>query len=639
MSMGRTVVQCVAILVAAGFLAACGSDGDGARYSLGGSVSGLSGAGLELANGTDRLSIPANGAFTFSERLRAGASYAVAVRNHPAGQGCVVTNGSGAVAEADISNVQVVCSSAGPLALSSVNPANGSFDVSRRVAPNLVFSAPLSAATANSANVKLRTSQGEQSIHTAVAGNALAVAPGTKLLPLTRYTLTVGTGLRGSSGEQLPAELALGFTTADGAWQARQLRSQPGTNSLSDPRIAMSANGDAVAFWSESEGAQLWAARYQPGSGWSFPVLIDSSSGASLLIHGAEMDAAGNALLLWIVSDGYTCGGDSSCVQFAVRTRRFTPGGGWGSSATLAEGRTRNIVRAQLAMNRNGQAAVVWNEVDGPDESIWARRYSPESGWSRAELLEGAPGGAEYADADLDADGNILAVWSQREGARSSTWSNRYAAGTGWSTPVLLETDDAGSTWMTRIVMDASGNALAVWMQSDGTRYNLWSNRYQKNSGWSGPQLVETSNSGDVLSVDLAADAHGNFVTVWEESDRSFQGAHNDAWTNRHTTGAGWGTAERLETSDAGSASLPRVAVDPAGNALVLWSQHDGTRYNMWSRRYLPAFGWGGPVLLEADDGGDAVFARVAMDGSGDAIGLWVQRNGVLHQAYSARFE
>jgi hypothetical protein len=59
----------------------------------------------------------------------------------------------------------------------------------------------------------------------------------------------------------------------------------------------------------------------------------------------------------------------------------------------------------------------------------------------------------------------------------------------------------------------------------------------------------------------------------------------------------------------------------------------------MWSRRYLPAFGWGGPVLLEADDGGDAVFARVAMDGSGDAIGLWVQRNGVLHQAYSARFE
>jgi hypothetical protein len=45
-----------------------------------------------------------------------------------------------------------------------------------------------------------------------------------------------------------------------------------------------------------------------------------------------------------------------------------------------------------------------------------------------------------------------------------------------WRTAQLIETDDAGSP---QVAADAAGNALAVWQQSDGTRISIWANRYE----------------------------------------------------------------------------------------------------------------------------------------------------------------
>jgi hypothetical protein len=68
-----------------------------------------------------------------------------------------------------------------------------------------------------------------------------------------------------------------------------------------------------------------------------------------------------------------------------------------------------------------------------------------------------------------------LAVWVQS----GSIWSNRYTAGTGWGTAALIETDNADDARAAQIAVDANGNALAVWTQWDGTRNNIWTNRFQ----------------------------------------------------------------------------------------------------------------------------------------------------------------
>ncbi len=82
-------------------------------YSIGGTVSGLAtGNSVVLQNnGGDDLTIAADGSFTFSTALADGSAYDVTVLTQPTtpNQTCTVTNGSGSLGGADITNIGVVC--------------------------------------------------------------------------------------------------------------------------------------------------------------------------------------------------------------------------------------------------------------------------------------------------------------------------------------------------------------------------------------------------------------------------------------------------------------------------------------------------------------------------------------------------
>ena len=82
-------------------------------YSVGGTVFGLSGSVVLQDNGGDNLSVAANGSFTFATQLAAGAAYNVTVQSNPSGQTCTVSNGSGTVGSANVTNVAVSCTTAG----------------------------------------------------------------------------------------------------------------------------------------------------------------------------------------------------------------------------------------------------------------------------------------------------------------------------------------------------------------------------------------------------------------------------------------------------------------------------------------------------------------------------------------------
>ncbi len=85
-------------------------DGAGQTFALGGTVSGLSGKGLTLQNGSATVAVSANGAFTFTAPVASGAMYDVTVAAQPTGpsQKCTVANGSG-TATANVTNVTVTC--------------------------------------------------------------------------------------------------------------------------------------------------------------------------------------------------------------------------------------------------------------------------------------------------------------------------------------------------------------------------------------------------------------------------------------------------------------------------------------------------------------------------------------------------
>lgn len=75
-------------------------------YSIGGTVSGLTGDGLTLQNnGADRLAAAGDGPFTFVTELSDGSDYLVTVT----GQTCNVANASGTLTGSDVDDVSVTC--------------------------------------------------------------------------------------------------------------------------------------------------------------------------------------------------------------------------------------------------------------------------------------------------------------------------------------------------------------------------------------------------------------------------------------------------------------------------------------------------------------------------------------------------
>lgn len=80
------------------------------RFTIGGTVTGLEGSGLVLENFFEEIT-PGNGPFEFARTVLEGTSYDVTVAAQPSApaQTCTVTNGSGTVAEDDITDIGIVC--------------------------------------------------------------------------------------------------------------------------------------------------------------------------------------------------------------------------------------------------------------------------------------------------------------------------------------------------------------------------------------------------------------------------------------------------------------------------------------------------------------------------------------------------
>lgn len=285
----------------------------------------------------------------------------------------------------------------------------------------------------------------------------------------------------------------------------------------------------------------------------------------------------------------------------------------------------------RLAFDRAGNAMAVWQQAEGARTDIWANRFTNGSGWGSAVRIESTDlGSAQTPQIAVDEAGNAIAVWQQAEVAHTDIWANRFSDGA-WGTAVRLESDNNGDATAPRIAIDDAGNAVALWLQSDGTRTNLVARRFVAGA-WTAPVVIE-SGDGDARTPALAVDASGNALAVWTQ----YAGAHTDTWANRLSAGV-WGTPVRIDVSDVGSTYEPQVAVDPVGNAIAVWAQWDGTRDNIWASRFTPSGGWGIATRIETDDAGDASAAQIALDADGNAWAVWRQHDRIRQNIWANRF-
>jgi hypothetical protein len=88
--------------------ATTGGGGGISKYTIGGTVTGLSGSLVLQDNSGDNKTVSSNGAFTFATQIASGSAYNVTVLTQPSGQTCAVTGGGGTTT-ANVTSLAVNC--------------------------------------------------------------------------------------------------------------------------------------------------------------------------------------------------------------------------------------------------------------------------------------------------------------------------------------------------------------------------------------------------------------------------------------------------------------------------------------------------------------------------------------------------
>ena len=399
-------------------------------------------------------------------------------------------------------------------------------------------------------------------------------------------------------------------------------------------KSGMDSNGNGVLDDSEISDNRYVCSLVDSSLGWQVPVAVATSSSEPNFYPMAEVDSKGNIQVIWFheINPGVP--------ELHIQSRRLVIGSGWTpveELETLTD--TGTFGGVAFAGNSIGTNMLVWSISDGSHRSIFSRLYNPVSGWVTSETIEtDDQQEAENPQVAVDSSNRALAIWEQYQGTQRSIWYNRYNPGSGWGTAQELASPvDQGQSRNPRLAMDNDGNAIAIWNQWDGTKYDLWFREYRANDGWQPAALLEHRDEIIVpFKTSLAMNSNGIAVAGWMHSNGPQ--TQDSIWANIYRAGSGWENETQIVTATALDISSPYSAVDHAGNAFVVWTQDDGYGHRVWFSRYEPASGWSNAEKLPGQSYADASDAKVFLDDDGNAMALWALSDGASRRIWASRY-
>jgi hypothetical protein len=144
-----------------------------------------------------------------------------------------------------------------------------------------------------------------------------------------------------------------------------------------------------------------------------------------------------------------------------------------------------------------------------------------------------------------------------------------------------------------RVAMDAGGRFVVVWRSygQDGNNFGIFGQRYDAAGVLLGGEFqVNTYTTDSQSNPDLAMDPAGNFVVVWHSSTQD--GDNRGVFGQRYdAAGTPQGVEFRVNSYTTNLQDYPAVAMDAAGNFVVVWESisQDGDNYGVFGQRFTAA--------------------------------------------------
>lgn len=371
-------------------------------------------------------------------------------------------------------------------------------------------------------------------------------------------------------------------------------------------RAYSDSSGNVFATWTyiNNVGAvtdrdyvsKVYVSRYNAAtSNWSAPYLLQNDSNAYADDLKLYVQPDGVAWAVWnerTFNDAWFSVQD----RYAVFTAKFTPQSGWEPAEKVSS--DYYSVSSKIRTDHSGNPYVLFAAVDtgiSTDSRLLYTHRLVNGTWSPSfEVVQSQPSGGltnQISEFDLavDSSGNALTIWRLHDGTREAIFTRRKAALGGWTSAhqLMLQSNDNG--FAPQLAMDKAGNAFVVWHESDGMSYAIWASRFDRNTGWSIPDVISSTArtfGDDSTFPSIGFDDAGNAIAVWQKYD--FLLNTTIARANRYSPISGWGNDETISDPNSGVVNSITLGVSTNGYATAIWWQQKNNIYSARSSSFAP---------------------------------------------------
>jgi hypothetical protein len=269
----------------------------------------------------------------------------------------------------------------------------------------------------------------------------------------------------------------------------------------------------------------------------------------------------------------------------------------------------------RIAVNPRGDAIAAWYQVVNGSYVVEAAMRPAGGGqWGAPEEVSAQGVNTDSQQVAIDRAGNAIAVWRSFGPTPTIQTAVRPVGGT-WSAPQNLSAP-GGDAEGPEVAFDSAGNAVVVWERFNGTNYLIQASTRPAGGGWSLPDDLSLPGQ-DAANAQVALDPSGNAIVVWERTE----GPVVRVQTAVRPIGGAWSAPQDL-SAPGEDARAPQVAFDGYGNATAIWSGSNGAHYVIRAAERPFGGGWSAAEDLSAA-GHSVDFPQLAVDPLGDAIAVW----------------
>ena len=247
----------------------------------------------------------------------------------------------------------------------------------------------------------------------------------------------------------------------------------------------------------------------------------------------------------------------------------------------------------------------------------------------------------------MNANGDFVVVWESagQDGSGLGVFGQRYDKnGITQGGEFQVNTFTTGDQRTPSVTMDANGNFVVVWNSRTNPSTNRIYMRRYNNLGVALTNEIQVDSETvnfDSVNPDVAMDADGDFVVVWEGYAWDENGLQQPVVSIQSygANGSSNNSAQIQSSLALSSLSKPAVAMDSDGDFVVVWTDENYSSYiwEIYGQRYnILANKVGDQILVTPPTSLEATSPQVALDSDGDFVVAW--DSGTFYGIYARKF-